>query len=131
MVCTKKVAWKSTDGRASGKQLATNAARKSVPATGGIKKPRRYRPGTITLHELCRYQNRTEVSIRKLPPQRLVREVTQDFKTNLRFRSSVVSVPQESSEAHLVGLFKDFQMATTRNLDVNFGRATLRRSSNE
>ncbi|XP_064110256.1 uncharacterized protein LOC135218041 [Macrobrachium nipponense] len=49
----------------------------------------------------------TELLIRKLPFQRLVREIAQDFKTNLRFQSSAVMVLQEASEAYLVGLFED------------------------
>uniref|UniRef100_A0A5F9C8I2 Peptidase A2 domain-containing protein n=1 Tax=Oryctolagus cuniculus TaxID=9986 RepID=A0A5F9C8I2_RABIT len=65
------------------------AARKSAPATGGVKKPHRYRPGTVALREIRRYQKSTELLIRKLPFQRLVREIAQDFKTDLRFQSSV------------------------------------------
>uniref|UniRef100_A0A8C4QCW0 Si:dkey-108k21.24 n=1 Tax=Eptatretus burgeri TaxID=7764 RepID=A0A8C4QCW0_EPTBU len=72
------------------KQLATKAARKSAPATGGVKKPHRYRPGTVALREIRRYQKSTELLIRKLPFQRLVREIAQDFKTDLRFQSSAV-----------------------------------------
>ena len=66
------------------KQLATKAARKSAPSTGGVKKPHRYRPGTVALREIRRYQKSTELLIRKLPFQRLVREIAQDFKTDLR-----------------------------------------------
>jgi len=43
---------KSTEGKARRKQLATKAARKSAPATGGVKKPHRYRPGTVALREI-------------------------------------------------------------------------------
>ncbi|XP_045656315.1 histone H3.1-like [Ursus americanus] len=90
-----------------GKQLATKAARKSAPATGGVKKPHRYRPGTVALREIRRYQKSTELLIRKLPFQRLVREIAQDFKTDLRFQSSAVMALQEACEAYLVGLFED------------------------
>ena len=45
--------------------------------------------------------------IQKLPFQRLVREVTQDFKRDLRFQSSAIMALQEAAEAFLVGLFKD------------------------
>uniref|UniRef100_A0ABI7YTW4 Core Histone H2A/H2B/H3 domain-containing protein n=1 Tax=Felis catus TaxID=9685 RepID=A0ABI7YTW4_FELCA len=88
-------------------QLATKAARKSAPATGGVKKPHRYRPGTVALREIRRYQKSTELLIRKLPFQRLVREIAQDFKTDLRFQSSAVMALQEACEAYLVGLFED------------------------
>uniref|UniRef100_A0A8D0CRC3 Histone H3 n=1 Tax=Sander lucioperca TaxID=283035 RepID=A0A8D0CRC3_SANLU len=88
MARTKQTARKSTGGKAPRKQLATKAARKSAPATGGVKKPHRYRPGTVALREIRRYQKSTELLIRKLPFQRLVREIAQDFKTDLRFQSS-------------------------------------------
>ncbi|KAI8491301.1 histone H3.2 [Branchiostoma belcheri] len=99
MARTKQTARKSTGGKAPRKQLATKAARKSAPATGG--------PGTVALREIRRYQKSTELLIRKLPFQRLVREIAQDFKTDLRFQSSAVMALQEASEAYLVGLFED------------------------
>ncbi|KAL4305116.1 hypothetical protein AHAS_Ahas16G0046100 [Arachis hypogaea] len=80
MARTKQTARKSTGGKAPRKQLATKAARKSAPTTGGVKKPHRYRPGTVALREIRKYQKSTELLIRKLPFQRLVREIAQDFK---------------------------------------------------
>ena len=68
---------------------------------------RRYRPGTVALREIRKYQKSTELLIRKLPFQRLVREIAQDFKTDLRFQSSAVMALQEAAEAYLVGLFED------------------------
>ncbi|MED6266439.1 hypothetical protein CHARACLAT_002138 [Characodon lateralis] len=79
----------------------------SAPSTGGVKKPHRYRPGTVALREIRRYQKSTELLIRKLPFQRLVREIAQDFKTDLRFQSAAIGALQEASEAYLVGLFED------------------------
>ena len=67
MARTKQTARKSTGGKAPRKQLATKAARKSAPATGGVKKPHRYRPGTVALCEIRRYQKSTKLLIRKLP----------------------------------------------------------------
>ena len=57
--------------------------------------------------EIRKYQKSTELLIRKLPFQRLVREIAQDFKTDLRFQSSAVLALQEAAEAYLVGLFED------------------------
>ena len=73
MARTKQTARKSTGGKAPRKQLATKAARKSAPATGGVKKPHRYRPDTVALREIRRYQKSTELLIRKLPFQTLQR----------------------------------------------------------
>ncbi|KAF5839929.1 histone-fold-containing protein [Dunaliella salina] len=73
--------------------------------------PHRYRPGTVALREIRKYQKSTELLIRKLPFQRLVREIAQDFKTDLRFQSSAVLALQEAAEAYLVGLFEDTNLA--------------------
>ena len=88
-------------------KLATKAARKSAPTAGGVKKPHRYRPGTVALREIRKYQKSTDLLIRKAPFQRLVREIAQDFKTDLRFQSTAVLALQEAAEAYLVGLFED------------------------
>ncbi|CAK5266625.1 unnamed protein product [Mycena citricolor] len=114
MARTKQTARKSTGGKAPRKQLATKQARKTAQpggATGGVKKPHRFRPGTVALREIRRYQKSTELLIRKLPFQRLVREIAQDFKTDLRFQSSAVMALQEAAEAYLVSLFEDTNLA--------------------
>ena len=62
---------------------AAAAAQKNIgnlPRTGGLKKPMRYKPGTVALREIRRYQKSTELLIRKLPFNRLVREIAQDFQ---------------------------------------------------
>ena len=77
MARTKQTARKQATpaGKAPRKQVGNKAARKSAPAMGGIKKPHRYRPGTVALREIRRYQKSTELLIRKLPFQRLVRAI--------------------------------------------------------
>jgi histone H3 len=89
-------------------QLATKASRKSKNFTSDtMKKPHRFRPGTVALREIRKYQRTTELLIRKLPFGRLVREIAQDFKNDLRFQSTAVMALQEAAEAYLVGLFED------------------------
>ena len=107
MARTKQTARKSTGGKAPRKQLATKVAKKSAPATGGVKRPHRYRPGTVALREIRKYQKTTELLIRKLPFQRLVRELAQEYKTELRFQSTAILALQEAAEAYLVALFED------------------------
>jgi histone H3 len=104
-----ETARKSTGGKAPRKSHASKkAARKStLQSAGGIKKPHRFRPGTVALREIRRYQKSTELLIRKLPFQRLVREIAQDYKTDLRFQAAAIAALQEASEAYLVGLFED------------------------
>ena len=74
---------------------------------GRLVKPHRYRAGTVALKDIRHFQQSTALLIRKLPFQRLVREIAQDFKTDLRFQSAAVLCLQEAAEAYLVGLFKD------------------------
>lgn len=76
-------------------------------ATGAIKKSRRFRPGTVALREIRRYQKSTDLLIRKLPFQRLVREIASDYKPDLRFQGSAIAALQEASESFLVSLFED------------------------
>lgn len=110
MARTKQTARKSTGGKAPRHQLATKAARKSAPSAGPVKRPHRYRPGTVALREIRKYQKSTELLIRKLPFQRLVREIASEFSilgASLRFQSYAILALQEAAEAFLVGLFED------------------------
>ena len=70
-------------------------------------KPHRYRAGTVALQDIRHFQKTSALLIRKLPFQRLVREIAQDFKTDLRFQSAVILCLQEAAEAYLVRLFDD------------------------
>ena len=115
MARTKQTARKQTGSKAPRKALANKAARKTVAAEsvvattqhGCIKKPHRFRPGTVSLREIRKYQKSTELLIRKLPFQRLVREIATDFKSDLRFQSQAILAIQEAAEAYMVGLFED------------------------
>ena len=107
MARTKQTVMKSKGGKAPRRKLATKASHKTAPNSAGVKKPHRYRPGTVALREIRRYQKSTDLLIRKMPFQRLVREIAQDFKNDLRFQSSAILALQEASEHYLVQLFED------------------------
>ncbi|KAJ7519702.1 hypothetical protein O6H91_20G051700 [Diphasiastrum complanatum] len=116
MARTKQTARKSTGGKTPRKELATLATKGArrgkdlatlIALRGRVKKPRRYRPGTVALREIRKYQKTTELLIRKLPFQRLVREIAQNYKCDLRFQSHAVLALQEAAESYLVGLFED------------------------
>ncbi len=108
MARTKQTARKSTAQKVPRKQLvAQKIARKSAPVTTGVKKPHRFKPGTVALREIRKYQKSTDLLIRKLPFQRLVREIAHEFKQELRIQSSAVLALQEAAEAYLVSLFED------------------------
>lgn len=89
------------------------------------KGPRRYKPGTVALREIRRYQKNTELLIRKRPFQRLVREVAQDYKSDLRFQSAAIDALQEAVEAYLVSLFE-----CTNLCAIHAKRVTIRKCYN-
>merc|ERR1739840_89110 len=89
------------------KNIAHKQANKKVVAAGGVKKPHRFRPCTVALREIRRFQKSTELLIRKLPFQRLVREIASEYRSELRFHSPALLAPQEASEAYMAGLFED------------------------
>ena len=120
MARTKQTARKQTGAKAPRKALANKAARKTAPADGGVKKPHRFRPGTVALREIRKYQKSTELLIRKLPFQRLVREIAADYKSDLRFQSSAVAAIQEATESYMVGLFEDTNLCA-----IHAGRVTI------
>jgi histone H3/H4 len=109
MARTKQTARKSTAGKAPRKTLATKAARKSDTATGGMKKPHRWRPGTVALREIRQYQKSDQLLIKKAPFARLVREIMQECgsaSTN-RIQSAAIEALQQAAEAMMVQLFED------------------------
>jgi histone H3 len=83
--------------------------KKTIPkfAVAKLRKPHRFRPGTVALREIRRYQKSTEHLIRKLPFQRLVREIALNYKFDVRFQAGALEALQEAAEAYLVGLFED------------------------
>ena len=105
MARTKHTARKSTAAKTPKKTMASKT--KTTKAPGGVKRAHRFRPGTVALRHIRKYQKSTELLIRKLPFQRLVRYIANDFKTDLRFQSSAVLALQEAAEAYMVGLFED------------------------
>ncbi len=107
MARTKPTARKSKDGKPPRKQLSTKAARKKGPTAGGVKKKHRFRPGTVALRQIRKYQKSTELLIRKAPFQRLCREIVEHFGSDLRLQSTAVLALQEAAESYLVGLFED------------------------
>ena len=106
MARTKQTARKSTGGKAPRKQLAQKASRKNAPATGGVKKAHRYRPGTVALREIRRYQKSTDLLIPKASFQRLVKEILLDKQKDVqRIQATAVDLLQEAVEQFMVETF--------------------------
>lgn len=81
----------------------------------------RYRPGSVALREIRKYQKSTECIIPRRPFQRLVREITQrQVRADFRFQSLALQALQEAAEAFIVGLFADSQLCA-----IHAGRVTI------
>lgn len=116
----KHVAHRSSTGLKSPKSHQPSPTPPHAHRGGGVvKKPHRFRPGTVALREIRRYQKSTELLIRKLPFQRLVKEIAQDYKPlDLRWQSSAIAALQEASEAYLVGMFEDANLCAIHSKRV-------------
>ena len=87
---------------------------------GRVRRPRRYRPGTVALREIRKYQKSTELLIRKLPFQRLLREISFSIKKDLRWQSTAILALQEAAEDYLVRMFQEVNFCA-----IHGGRQTI------
>ena len=90
----------------SSKLLAAKAALKAAPSFGGVKKPHRYRPGTVALREIRKYQASTNLLIPMMPFYRLFKQIAENH-VDIRFQSLALKVLHEASEAFLIEMFQD------------------------
>jgi histone H3 len=94
--------------KSSRKNTKRPKASGSTAEAGGIKKPHRYRPGTVALREIRKYQKSSDLLLRRAPFQRLVREIAQSMgMDDLRFQASALAAIQEAAESYLVGIMED------------------------
>ena len=120
MARTKQTARKSSGGKCPRMLLNTRHAQRNRVRTGGVKKPRRFRPGTVALREIRRYQKSYDLLIRKLPFQRLVREIAHSIQSDLRFQSLAILALQEAAEDFLVRMFEQVNLCA-----IHGGRVTI------
>ena len=82
------------------------SVRSKKSSKGSARRKRRFRPGTVALREIRKYQKSTELLIRKIPFQRLVREIVYKIKDkDFKFQSTALLALQEASEEFLVNMF--------------------------
>ena len=93
------------------KDKSKTVSKKTAPAKGGMKegerKKMRFRPGTVALREIKRYQKSTDLLIPRAPFQRVVREICHGYDHDLRFQSQALVALQEAAEGYLTGVFED------------------------
>ena len=102
-------------GKQPRKFISQKMLRKGMRPTGGIKKTHRYRPSMVALREIRRYQTSTENLIKQTPFQKLIREISQEYRicpdgpgtpsVQVRFQSTAIAALQEAEENYIVGLF--------------------------
>ena len=107
-------------GKQLRKHLSHKILRKGIMPTRGIKKPHRYRPGMVALREIRHYQRSTENLIKKTPFQKLIREISQEYRicpdgpgtpsVQAHFQSTAIAALQEAAENFIIGLFEDVNL---------------------
>ena len=114
MARTKQTAARSTGGKAPRNQLAQQAARKTKPCEGGLRKAYKFRPGTAALREIRKLQKSTHLLLRKKPFVRLVREIAQNCPgtawnsaSEWRFKPEAIKALQVACEDFLTELNED------------------------
>ena len=101
-----------------------------ITPTGGVKKPHWYRPGIVTLREIRRYQKSIECLIKRSPFQKLIREISQEYRVcpdgpgtpsvQVQFQSTAIAALHEAADNFIVGLFEDINL-----LAVHAKRVTI------
>lgn len=89
------------DGTTASKKIS------DIKSGSGTPKKRRFRPGTVALREIRRYQKSTDLLLQKAPFQRVVREIAAGYLSDVRFQSAAIAALQEAAEAYMVGIFED------------------------
>ena len=119
---------KSSKVSPKSKPIAKVNMKKTAPADGGVKerKKMKFKPGTVALREIKRYQKSTDLLLPRAPFQRLVRDICRDIDSDLRFQAQALMALQESAEAYLTGVFEDANLCS-----IHAQRVTLMKKDME
>ena len=108
-------------GKQPRKHLSWKLLQLGATSTRGIKRPHCNRPGMVVLREIRRYQKSTECLIKRSPFQKLIREISQEYRVcpqgpgtpsiQMRFQSTAIATLQEAAENFIVGLFEDVNLS--------------------
>ena len=107
-------------GKQPRKFISHKILRRGIKPTGRLKKPHRYQPGMVALREIRRYQKSTENLIKRTPFQKLIRDISQEYRicpdgpgtpsAQVRFQSTAIAALQEAAENYIVGLLEDVNL---------------------
>ncbi len=119
MARTKQTAHKSTGGAIPHFHLATKAARAAMQKAIAVRKPHCWRPGTVALREIQKFQKNTDLLIRKAPFQHLVRKIALKFgKSDLQMQSTALLALRVAAEYFMVDVFSDTNLCTMHSKRV-------------
>ncbi|CAI2331089.1 unnamed protein product [Caenorhabditis sp. 36 PRJEB53466] len=88
---------------------------------GPAKRPYRFRPGTVVLEEIRRYQKTADLLLPKRPFQDVCREIVQDYMTDLSFTNQSLEALQEAAEAYVVEVLRE-----SNGVAAHAGRQTIK-----
>ena len=108
------------------KSKSPKKEKKSQSQPAGERKKPRFKPGTVALREIRRYQKSTSLLIPKAPFLRLAKDIAQSYDPDLRFASQALYALQEAAEAYLVGIFEDTQLCA-----IHANRVTIAKKDME
>ncbi|AIN97402.1 histone H3 variant, putative [Leishmania panamensis] len=94
------------------RKMAKRQVKEQHAGAAGTKRQHRWRPGTVALREVRKYQHSTEMLISRAPFRRLVKEVMSTIKDTMRMRSSALEAIQEATECYIVSLLGDANLCT-------------------
>ena len=85
---------------------AKKKTKKEIERAKELRKLNQNKQSLQALREIRQYQKSTKLLVPKLPFQHLIREVAQDFKTDVRFQSQAIMALQEATKIYLVNLYE-------------------------
>ena len=93
------------------------------------RKPHRYRPGTVALREIRRYQKGTELLLPKAPCSRWIREIAQNISgaDSMRFNADAIEALRTAAEDLMVSLFRKAQLRACDRKKITVTALDLRR----
>ena len=106
---SKKVPSKTmaASSKKSASKMKMKPAKKMETMSQKDRKKPRFKPGTVALREIRRYQKQSSLLIPKAPFTRLVRDICGGIDNDLRFNAETLLALQEAAEAYLVSLLED------------------------
>ena len=122
---SKKVAKKSKPAKTSKMAGKISKAASKVQAKKEGPRKHRWRPGTVALREIKKYQKQSTPCLPRAPFQRLVRSITGEYDPDLRFQSQALVALQEAAEAYLTGIMEDANLCALHSKRVTVMKKDL------